>query len=281
MEEQFDLGMNFYGIIGTDLPNYLEILLNNNFTYIRPSMPTYTGPETYKPNVLACVAAGFKVIWGVCGWALTAANWNDYRLAVLDAAQWCQDNGVYEFQIGNEEEGHIDGTTLTLNQLIINLKSLATEAKSIFTNGKVSYACPGFYIPDWVSAGKGDLDFLTANVYMGGTTFNENWKTRVKSLIDTFGVDGAYLTEFSLSYLNLNNYSTDENVQLNGIIEMLKYIQELGIKRALFFSHNSDEFGALKNNGVYRKLWDVLKIQNDWKRRKTAGQANIRGLSHG
>ena len=48
---------------------------------------------------------------------------------------------------------------------------------------------------------------------MGGTTFDDTWKTEIDNLINAFGADGAYLTEFGPSYISLNDYSTDEAVQ--------------------------------------------------------------------
>lgn len=33
---------------------------------------------------------------------------------------------------------------------------------------------------------------------MGGTTFNKDWKTEITNLVNAFGFDGTYLTEFNL-----------------------------------------------------------------------------------
>ena len=74
----------------------------------------------------------------------------DFRQAILVAAQWAQDNGVFEFQIGNEEELHVDGTTMTAAQIRANLRDVATEVKAIFTNGNVSYSCSGMYVKPWI-----------------------------------------------------------------------------------------------------------------------------------
>src|SRR5665648_373954 len=135
-----------------------------------------------KAAVIAGNVKGLKFIWGVSSnpTVITAENWVNFRQAILDAAQWAQDNGVYEFQLGNEEEFHVDGTTMTVAQIIINLKSVATEVKAIFTSGKVSYSCWQGSIDDWIAAGKGDIDILASNIYMGGDGYYaDDWKTSI------------------------------------------------------------------------------------------------------
>ena len=219
-----------------------------------------------KAAVKRAVAKGAKVIWGVSAhsgynpdYTMTSSNWPTYRQAILDAAQWAQDNGVYEFQLGNEEEWYIDGTTLTVEQLITNLKSVATEVQAIFTRGNVSYTLNDSHISNWISAGKGDIDLLGVHIYQGGTTFNDYWKTEINNLVNAFG-SSAYLSEFNLSYTSLDYYSEDEAVQAAGITEMIDYIKDSGMTRAFYFCYNEDSYdlSVLKNDGTYRKLWDVL-----------------------
>lgn len=267
---------------------YIKELLANNITYIRIDIPNYQDVGWVSRSKLCipyAVSQGVNVVWGVsstgAGNELTAANWNDYRLASLDAAAWAEANGVYEFQLGNELEGSIDGTTLTAAQLIINLKSLATEVQAVFTRGNISYSCMPGSLSSWITAGKGDLDILAFNNYMGGLTFNDNWKNYINIAIAAFGSDGTYMTEFSLSYISLDSYSTNEETQLAALNEMINYIKNSGMKRAHFFYFIGDAFGARKANGVARKIWDLIKIQNDWKLRKTASKSGLGGLSHG
>ena len=181
-----------------------------------------------------------------------------FKEAILIAAQWAQDNGVFEFQIGNEEEFHVDGSTMTEAQIIINLKAVATEVQEIFTNGNVSYSTTHENISDWITAGKGDLDILASNVYMGGTEFDDAWKTKITNLVNEFGVGGACLTEFAPSYASLDDYSEDEAVQATAVTEMINYIKGLGMTRAFFFcwkNEPSSTFGVVKDNESYRLLW--------------------------
>jgi len=220
-----------------------------------------------KAAVIAANAKGIKCIWGVSSnpTVITASNWADFRTAILDAAQWAQDNGVYEFQLGNEEEYHVDGTTMTVAQIIINLKSVATDVQAIFTNGNVSYSCFHLNVDDWITSGKGDIDILASNVYMGGDGYysSNEWKTEVTNLVTAFGADGTYITEFAPSYSSLDDYSTDEAVQAAAVSEMINYIRASGINRALFHTWWGDTFGVVKTDDTYRLLWSQALINTE------------------
>jgi hypothetical protein len=288
MTEELDLGINMNSGTSVEIYNtYIDNLILNNFTEMRVSLRGYENEADFnlsKEHSNCIVAKGSRSIWGcTASTTLTAANWNDYRLAVLDAAAWAEANGVYEFQLGNELEYKTDNTTLTHDQLVINLKSLATEVKLIFTRGNISYSACQQHIDHWYSAGKGDIDLIAFNDYIGSyAPFDINvFKDNITNLVNNFGISGCYLSEFSVSNISLDDYSTDESRQRDGIIEMIKYIKLSGIKRAFFFMYAGDTFGAYKTDGTPRKLWDVLKIQNDWKRRKTASKSGLGGLSHG
>ena len=240
------------------LDDYGDTWLDNGFTELR-DLGDYLGENVLKPVVIEGNAKGLRFIWGVSSVSttITAENWADFRQGILDAAQWAQDNGVYEFQIGNEEELHNDDDTMTDTELIVALKSVATEVQVIFTNGNISYSCYQGSIDDWVAAGKGDIDILASNVYMGGDGYySDSWKTKIAKLVNAFGADGTYITEFAPSYSSLEDYSTDEAVQAAGVTEMIEYIKASGIKRALFYTWKGDDFGVVKNDGTYRLLWN-------------------------
>src|SRR5665648_545803 len=181
--------------------------------------------------------------------------------------QWAQDNGFYEFQIGNEEEYHNDDDTMTDAQLITNLKAVATDVQEIFTNGNVSYSCGNSNIGDWVTAGKGDLDIMASNVYMTwGAGHPEDWEDMIDDLVGAFGTDGTYLTEFSLNTDSLDSYSTDEAVQAAAVTEMIEYIKASGMERALFYSwhdYSGGLFGVLKDDGTYRLLWSQALLNSE------------------
>jgi hypothetical protein len=256
----------WYDYVGS----YGDIWLANGFTEIRDlrDYQDTTNVNGSKAAVLAANAKGLKFIWGVTSspTIITAANWADFRQAILDAAQWAQDNGVFEFQLGNEEELHNDDTTLTNTQLVINLKAVATEVKAIFTNGNVSYSM-SWDDNAWLTAGKGDIDIVGLNVSRGSDvgTFDDDWKTKISNALNVFGVDGLYITEFNLSSINIENYSTDEAVQATAVTEMIEYIKASGIKRALFYTwkdHPGGLFGVVKDDGTYRLLWSQALLNS-------------------
>jgi hypothetical protein len=241
--------------------------LANGFTETR-SLRNYLNTNEVngsKAAVIAGNAKGLKFIWGVGAQNITAKNWPNFRQAILDAAQWAQDNGVYEFQLGNEEELHVDGTTMTVAQIITNFKSVAKDVQEIFINGNVSYSCCQESIDDWIKAGKGDIDILASNIYMGGGSYGETWKTNITNLVNAFGVDGTYITEFALSCSSLEDYSTDEAVQAAAVTEMIEYIKASGMKRALFYNwqdYPGGFFGAVKADGTYRLLWSQALLNS-------------------
>jgi hypothetical protein len=258
------LGMMIFNTgSASEFDDDVDTLLANGFIELRTNSDWYNWDEdtALLTAILSVITKGAHIIWGVESGAvtLTSSNWNDYANAVLAAAQWAQDNGVYEFQLGNEEEYHNDDTTLTDAQLIANLKSLATSVQAIFTNGKVSYSCWGAKIDDWITAGKGDIDILASNIYMGG---DDEWKTLITNLVNAFGSDGTYLTEFGPSWVSLDDYSIDEAVQAAAVTEEIDYIKASGMTRAIFFCWKGDDFGVVKDDGTYRLLWDQALLNS-------------------
>lgn len=265
--ETFNLGMM---IVQTGRPYDvdMDVLLANGFTEFReiPSYQTTGWVDACKAALLRNIPKGAKYIWGVSSnrfdnpaYVITEANWNDFRLAILDAAQWAQDNGVYEFQIGNEEEWHTEGPHM-VSWIIGKMKEVATEAKQLFTNGNISYSCAHSYIDDWCTGGKGDIDILASNIYMDYNHAEpvDLWKEEIDKLVNAFG-DDTYLTEFAISSVAPEDYSTDEDTQATATKEILDYIKAR-MKRAIYFVWYHEVYGGVvKPDGSYRKLWDELK----------------------
>ncbi|GAG97907.1 unnamed protein product, partial [marine sediment metagenome] len=205
--------------------------------------------------------------WGVCGGGeITAENWEAQREAILSVAKWAQENGVHEFQIGNEEEKHVDGTTMTVEQIRINLKSVAAEVQEIFTNGNISYSmCERPSIEAWNAIGIGDIDIIAYNTYVNTNTQADWdwWKGDIDLLVRYFGTDHTYLTEFAPSYISLDSYSTDEAEQAEAVAAMIDYIKNSGMTKAIFFNYYDDArpfgptgFGVLKEDETFRLLWN-------------------------
>ena len=257
------LGMGLYW----DNKSDFDTLLAHGFTELRIDIPNYE--ETVwlaysKLAVISAVAKGARVIWGVStGTTLTSSNWSDYSDAVLDAAQWAQVNGVFEFSIGNELRNRNDDTTLTDAQLRTNLKTLATAVQAIFINGNVSYAIEEDDINGWISVGKGNIDLLSLQVYIYDDV---GWKWQIDTMIGEFGANGTYITEFNIDGSDVNNYSEDEEVQAAGVTEMIDYIKASGMTRAIFFSwHDMGSFnlGVVKDDGTYRLLWNQALLNTE------------------
>jgi hypothetical protein len=268
------LGMVTHSQTDTEwFDGWVDTLLAYGFTELRVDVPSYQNTAIVaqsKAAVIRAIAKGARVIWGVSSNSfedpadvITAANWPTFRQAILDAAAWAQANGVYEFQLGNEEEYHVDGTTMTIAQIITNLKGVAAEVKAIFTRGNVSYSCSYRHLSNWIAVGKGDIDLLAFNVYMGwGSEYSDDWKTAIKDSVNAFGVNSTYITEFGPSSTSLIAYSTDEAVQAAAVTEMIDYIKDSGITRAFYFKYESDEFGAMNWDGTYKLLWDQAILNN-------------------
>lgn len=273
------LGIGMYSTTGNNwvlsplFSGFVDDILGSGFKEIRIDLVNWNDSgvvDLSKSAVVIAVGKGANVIWGLSSAVeLTSTNWPDYVEAVEAAALWAQTNGVFEFQLGNELEGMIDGTTLTLGTLITNLKTLATSVQAIFTNGNVSYSCLPDNISDWVTAGKGNIDLLASNVYMAWGEENTpiDWEGFIDALIAGFGVNGTYLTEFGPQVHSLLYYSEDESVQAAAVKEMLDYIIASGMQRAIFFTYYDDplpfgpqNFGARKTDMTYRLLWNEISV---------------------
>jgi hypothetical protein len=256
--------MGYYMDNIPEFDGYIDTLLANGFTQLRIHMPDYADSKDItasKAAVLRAIAKGAEVIWGVCAsiTGTTAANWSDYRTAVLSAAAWAQANGVYEFLLGNEEERHNDGTTLTDAQLRINLRSLATEVQAIFTRGNVGYGNSCTYLSNWLTEGRGDIDQLSWMVYID----EENWKNKVDAIVANFGADHTYINEFNV---DAGGEVWDEAVQAAGITEMLDYFKASGITRVFFFCYTDpfwlSGFGIRNDDGTYRLGWSQALLNS-------------------
>jgi hypothetical protein len=260
-----NLGVN---INPASVSEYIDALIARGIQYYRVSMPDYTDTTAInncKSAIATIVSKGGKVIWGVSSnpTTITASNWSTFSSAVQSIAAWCQDNGVYEFQIGNEEEWHIDGTTITKATLQSNLKTLATACQSIFTNGDISYSTSEKnFAADWIALGKGDIDKMGWTTYIGYQGWvDDNWKSSLSDAFDEWGTN-SYCSEFGLSSSSLADFSTDEVTQAQAIYGMIEYFKSLGMTRYLFYIWQDDDFGVVNWSDTYRKLWNVLQAES-------------------
>jgi len=264
------LGMGMFSV-PSDIPTflgYIDDLWAKGFRDFRIDIPSWDNAGWVgdsKDTVLAAIAAypSIRIIWGLSSneTTLTSSNWSDFSDAVEIAAQWAQDNGVFEFQVGNEEEYHNDDDTLTDADVRAGIRTLATACQSIFTNGNISYSLGYSESPFWISDGKGDLDLIAINVYKGGDEdpYDTAYQTHISNMYSEFG-SSFYITEFNVSYTSLAHYSSDEVKQMKVIDEMLQYIKGIGVERAYFYRYIDDGLGALWDSGTPRQLWYYLAL---------------------
>ncbi len=132
--------------------------------------------------------------------------------------------------------------------------------QAIYTIGNVSYACAldQTALEAWDTLGKGDIDILSWNGYLGGSAESDWawWLSKVNWMHSHWA--NSYLTEFSLNATSLATYSADEQVQAAGISRMIDLIQIAEVPRAFYFQYKGTNFGALKDDEVYRQLWSEL-----------------------
>lgn len=279
MAEWSGLGMAYFSNsdIQVVLPELLDIQSNigNN---IRMDIPTYTNTTWLaysKVAVIQAVAMGMNVVWGVSSntpTTITAANWPDFHTAILDAAAWAQANGVYEFQLGNEEEIHNEDVDpdITDAEIRAAIKSTATEVQAIFTRGNVSYAATAGVgnMSAWNTLGLGDIDLLSFNLYLGNGSTKwyaspDSFKEQVAAMHGYFG-DNAYITEFNLNATSIASFSTDGDIQARELAAMINYIRAQGVLRAYYFAYNSSSynFSVRSDATTYRTLWNNLTTTN-------------------
>lgn len=113
---------------------YLDELKARGFTTIRVSLRDYanaTELANSKLVVAKVVSRGMNAIWGISSnpTKITSTTLAAYHAAVLSAATWAQANGVYEFQIGNEEEWHTTYEVFSPN--VVRLNNVVTVTTSV------------------------------------------------------------------------------------------------------------------------------------------------------
>jgi hypothetical protein len=217
--------------------------------------------------------------YGITIPGISEDNWPLFRQGILDAATWAQANGVYEFQIGNEEELHNDVAMpgddgdATLRGY---LKDVAADVQAIFTNGNVSYSTTGDYFMDkWHAIGRGtDIDILAFNVYQDQYTTYGVAGSIANALSWFGGTAHTYVTEFNVegagvayyvnhSYGEADDSGADYAVEASGVSDLITILQGTGITRAFYFDYRGNKYGVRKNDGTYRTaLWDVVRAVN-------------------
>ena len=188
-------------------------------------------------------AAGYKVTYGITAGA-DASDSTYYNTwlstGVLAAAQWAQDNGIDEFQIGNEEDWNASLGSLspkTPAQIQADVRALVPKVKAVFTNGPVTYSTSEGMLNDWVAGGIGELDCIYFNVY----DTDANFKTIVDKIASTFGSKGG-VSEWNADHgydptqYNEGTGSVFDTWFAADIATRAEYLTAAGISKAFLFT---------------------------------------------
>lgn len=253
--------------------------------YIRPHMPTVSYPWTigtsdgvsnyafWRYLAQYFTQAGFSVTWGpsmlsgVTQGNLTAALWSNYHDSCVAEASYLQSQGIilWDFEVGNEMELFVDGTTLTTTQLRANIRQLATDVKAVYS-GTVSYGASlgagGGH--NWALDGTlGGLDTLSIHPYgtvtsASSVTFS-NVETLVDSVVTAFG-SKAYASEFNVDGLSPNVALLSPSAASAAMQSFLSYLQGTGMPVAIIYMwtgwlNMDNQFAQLYTNGSVNPQW--------------------------
>lgn len=261
--------------VGTDL----VFLKSLGVTRLRLAFPLWNDSSAIascQSLVDTALGMGYYVIWGVVSQSPTdATQWEAYKDFIRETlAPWAQSlqNPRFELSLGNEEELHCDGTTLTVPAVTAGIASLATEVQSIYTHGSVSYQASILHVGDWTANGAGGLDRLGFNCYTrtaAGSAFQANIvKTAfpVKGYIAEWGTASGY-SDFG-----------SEQAWRDVTYAQRKALQASGLPDAYYFAYRDGSFGLpanawalMQTNGNLRLATPLLFGVRPW----FAGNPNV------
>jgi len=262
----------------------LEIL-KQGFDEIRLDYPQWNGAswtspafERRKLSVRIALSLPFKkVLWGVVHTrpTVTAANYPNSRDFILNTLlPWAQ--GVNDsrlcMSIGNEEEPHVDGTTLTAATMRSNLLTLATSAQAIYTVGPVYYdaSIDSVYGGGnvWGDNSIGSLDLLGINVYKGVLPDYAGFTAAVADIYSRFGSKiycGEYNTGNGFDDMISYGRRYAEEIYSKVNIDRRNILDSYNIPWYFFsYAANSNPanqpnaFALKMADGTFHQLWDVL-----------------------
>ena len=247
----------------------------DNFT--PPGSLSGTGYEYWRRCATFFARQGFWVSWGPSspsgqsGLNLTEDTWQAFRLNVLADATYMQAQGIALgcYELGNEQEAHVDGVTLTQAQFIAHTATLATEVKAIYTLSPIGYSMydtGGTTHDNWIANGMGGLDFLGlhpySNIQQGGRGITDGGYPAIIKMMKAFGADKLWISEFGLeaSDTNLNLFS--RQFQTNSMRYYWNYMRALGFTRAQIYMfvgwlNGNNAFACRYTDGSYVPYWDV------------------------
>jgi hypothetical protein len=225
----------------------LDFLQSVGISKIRMAYPTFDGAgiAASQSLVITALARGMYVIWGVsAGSPVNSSRWATFKSYVLNTlAPWAQSlaSPRFELAIGNEEELHCDGTTLTVNTVIADMANLAAQVKNVYTYGPVSYQSPSGFINNWVTNGSGSLDRLGFNYY---SRTARGMRLTAQTIISSFPGVG-YISEWGTP----NGFPDmpEEHIWCDLTAQQLRALQTSGLAEAYFFCYRDGGFGLPAN----------------------------------
>lgn len=229
---------------------------------------------------------GFEVTWGLAllhpvydDGTMTLTNWNSYAACVLAEATYLISQGIrlWCFEISNEIDSKVDGSTLTADSLITNQKALATSIKALSgwtalgtKVGVAMYDHNGVTYDKWIAAGRGAMDILAlhpyGNVHNSGKSLSMGGYSALQKMFTAFGTN-AIVDEFNLDAGYPNILTIPDETQVNRLRERYALIKSIGFTRADFYTwvgylNVNDDFALKQNSGDFRSMWDVLLTDN-------------------
>jgi hypothetical protein len=234
--------------------------------------------ERRKDCVKIALELGFsQVVWGVVHMrpAVSAASFSSSRSFILTTLlPWAE--GVNDsrlvISLGNEEETHADGTTITPSQLRSNLLALAVEAKQVYTKGQLDLvvsvdSCYGSG-DVWADNNVGVLDRLGVNIYKGVMVDFAGFTEAITALHNRFG-SKLYCAEFNTGngFSDMTAYGNrfGEELYVRANLDRREILESYDIPWYFFgygassdASNQPNAFALRRADGSYRRLWYAL-----------------------
>jgi hypothetical protein len=273
------MGMNYGHHILTS--TYSSTATGNDLTYlqsvginkIRVAYPTYylgafsTGLFANMKDVCTqALAKGMYVIWGndagspLTSTTGTGTSWTDYKTWVTGTlAPWAVNAGgtgvpLSELSLGNEEEEAATAQTngslqVPVSTVQSDIRSMASTIKGAYpsTTMKLSYQSQVENISTW-SGNLGSLDYIGFNSY--DNLFN--FDSRNQTIINTFGANKAYISEFGCITNGFSDYASEKDWYID-LAARIRSIINRGFKSAYMFTYRDGQFG-LSQDGFAMQL---------------------------
>lgn len=173
--------------------SYIDDCLSRGINHFRMGY-TYgdsTSLARSQAAAIRTVAKGGNVTWlisfnSVTGY-LRKENWAAYAADVLTQAAWAQDNGVYEFQIGNEEELHnyITPTSIVRSSNVATVTTPTAHGLTDVNNAYIWYSSPDtFDKTNTAITVTGATTFTYASVGDDGSVANPS-SVQIRNLLES------------------------------------------------------------------------------------------------